>query len=64
MRCSVHVALQRPTFVKFHTALKHLPLCLCGRKYKHWSSLINKLWFVIGANCLKCKLDANLGPGM
>lgn len=30
-----------------------------GRKYKHWFSLINKLWFVIGANCLKCKLDAN-----
>lgn len=26
MSCSVHVALQRPTFVKFHTALKHLPL--------------------------------------
>lgn len=65
MRCSVHVALQSghswnftPYWNTFHC------LCLWGRKYKHWSSLINKLWFVIGANCLKCKLDANWGPGM
>lgn len=60
MRCSVHVALQSghswnftPYWNTFHC------LCLWGRKYKHWSSLINKLWFVIGANCLKCKLDAS-----
>lgn len=65
MRCSVHVALQSrhswnftPYWNTFHC------LCLWGRKYKHWSSLINKLWFVIGANCLKCKLDANWGPAM